>query len=179
MWAGGRLTFHAPLRTGREAVRRTVLERLERKRGRSGPLAFVTLRHEVEQDGRTVQTEWQDLVYRGPTAPATPPAAPEAAVAARYGTDPILLFRYSSLTGNGHRIHYDADYARGTEGYGGLVVHGPLLAQWMMLAAGPMDGFRFRARAPAICGAEIRILRNGPRLWVVSEAGLHMEGEAL
>ena len=179
MWAGGRLRFHAPLRAGRPAERITVLERLERKEGRSGPLAFVTLRHEIAQGGAPRVTEWQDLVYRGPGPAAAPPAAPDWPEVARHGTDPVLLFRYSALTGNGHRIHYDAEYAREAEGYAGLVVHGPLLAQWTMLAAGPMDGFAFRARAPMTCGGEVRVLRDGRRLAAVSDAGLHMEGEVL
>ncbi|MGR3541499.1 MAG: acyl dehydratase [Hasllibacter sp.] len=179
MWAGGRLTFHAPLGAGRPAERVTVRERMTRKDGRSGPLAFVTLRHEIRQDGTARVTEWQDLVYRGPGPAAAPPPAPDWPEVARHGTDPVLLFRYSALTGNGHRIHYDADYAREAEGYAGPVVHGPLLAQWMMLAAGPMDGFAFRARAPMTCGATARVLRDGARMAVASAGGLHMEGTVL
>ncbi|MEM6823928.1 MAG: MaoC family dehydratase N-terminal domain-containing protein, partial [Pseudomonadota bacterium] len=130
MWAGGTLIFHAPLLAGVLATRRTRAIAATRKTGNSGPLAFVTLRHEIRQRGTLVVTEDQDLVYRETSAgPANPTRAPLGAeVRERRAFDPVTLFRYSALTFNGHRIHYDADYARGVEGYPGLVVHGPLLA---------------------------------------------------
>jgi 3-methylfumaryl-CoA hydratase len=157
MWAGGRLAFDAPLRAGIEAEKTTTIEKVAQKQGRTGPLAFVTLRHEIRQEGTLRVTEWQDLVYREDPDPAAPqprpPAAPtdeEAAEEARFS--PTLLFRYSALTFNGHRIHYDRDYCREVEGYAGLVVHGPLLAQLLMLMAarrlGPLKSFGFRATAP-------------------------------
>ncbi len=109
-------------------------------------------------------TEEQDIVYRGTEGDAVKPgdpAAPIAAVAAREVVpDAVLLFRYSALTGNGHRIHYDADYVRGVEGYPGLIVHGPLQATWMaMLAAelGPLARFSFRGRRPAFAGSAMQI----------------------
>ena len=188
MWAGGRLTFHAPLHAGIPAEKTSTIETTARKEGRSGPLAFVTLRHEIRQAGALRVTEWQDLVYRAETAlnaPApTPPRAPEDAeeetILIFTSTD---LFRYSALTFNGHRIHYDADYARGTEGYGGLVVHGPLLAQHLMLIADrATDGlktFHFRATSPLIVGEAARFCRAGNRLWVGGSDGRQcMEAEA-
>jgi 3-methylfumaryl-CoA hydratase len=157
MWAGGRLTFHAPLMAGRPAEKTTTIESITRKEGRTGPLGFVTLRHEIRQNGQACVTEWQDLVYREDPAPGAPaPLAPRARtdedLCQTVHFDSTLLFRYSALTFNGHRIHYDLDYARDVEGYGGLVTHGPLLAQHLMLLAeerlGHLNRFSFRATAP-------------------------------
>lgn len=156
MWAGGALTFAAPIRLGTPATRRSRVERAERKEGRTGPFALVTLTHEIEQAGRLCLSERQSLVYRpeaGETKPAEPPRAPidESVCRTRRFTT-TDLFRYSALTFNGHRIHYDLAYAREVEGYPGLVVHGPLLAQHLMLMAEGMLGrlarFGFRATAP-------------------------------
>lgn len=153
MWAGGRLRFDAPLRIGRTAEKRTAVESVTKKTGRTGRLAFVTLRHEIRQSGDLAVTEWQDIVYREPPdgrAQVAPPAARTDEDDSQQACfDTTLLFRYSALTFNGHRIHYDADYARDVEGYGGLVVHGPLLAQLLMQVAseklGGLSAFRFRA----------------------------------
>jgi len=157
MWAGGRLEFHAPLVAGTPAEKTTTLHQTTRKEGRSGPLAFVTLRHEITQAGQARVTEWQDLVYRDDPAPdaqaPVPPTAPrDEDICEQAGFDSTMLFRYSALTFNGHRIHYDLDYARDVEGYDGLVTHGPLLAQLLMLLAerelGGLGAFSFRATAP-------------------------------
>lgn len=185
MWAGGRLAFHAPLHAGREAVKTTCCERVERKNGRSGPLGFVTLRHDISQDGQACVTEWQDLVYRpeageGPLPSPAPAPDDTGAETAALHFDEVLLFRYSALTLNGHRIHYDAPYARGVEGYAGLVVHGPLLAQRLMLAAPrPLRRFAFRGRSALICGEAAVMARRGGRLWITAGDGrLVMEAEA-
>ncbi|MDM7968288.1 MAG: MaoC family dehydratase N-terminal domain-containing protein [Paracoccaceae bacterium] len=157
MWAGGRLEFHAPLIAGTAAVKTTTIDSVTRKDGRTGPLGFVTLRHEIAQDGQACVTEWQDLVYREDPSPDAPaPVAPQARtdeeICRTVHFDSTLLFRYSALTFNGHRIHYDLDYARDVEGYAGLVTHGPLLAQHLMLLAeerlGTLRQFSFRATAP-------------------------------
>jgi 3-methylfumaryl-CoA hydratase len=159
MWAGGRLRFEAPLIAGVTARRDTRVERTAHKQGRSGPLCFVTLRHEVRQQGRRAVTEWQELVYRedpapGEVAPDPPAAATDEDAAETVDFDTTMLFRYSALTFNGHRIHYDLAYAQEVEGYAGLVVHGPLLAQLLMLMAerriGRLTRFDFRATAPLI-----------------------------
>ncbi|MDE3238738.1 MAG: MaoC family dehydratase N-terminal domain-containing protein [Paracoccaceae bacterium] len=177
MWAGGRLHFHGPLHAGRAAERVSVLEDVARKEGRSGPLAFVTLRHDIVQDGATRVTEWQDLVYREDPTPGTPqpapPKAPEAAEEVRaLRASSTLLFRYSALTFNGHRIHYDLDYCRDVEGYPGLIVHGPLLAQFLMLMApAPLAQFRFRATAPLYHTETARLCRRGHSLWVEGPDG--------
>ncbi|MEM8577911.1 MAG: MaoC family dehydratase N-terminal domain-containing protein [Pseudomonadota bacterium] len=170
MWAGGRLTFHAPLRAGQPAERATQVITAERKEGRSGPLAFVTLQHQITQNGALCVTEEQDLVYRAdpdPSAPRpVPPEAPEGGAVRKVRFDSTLLFRYSALTFNGHRIHYDEAYAREVEGYDGLVVHGPLLAQLLMLEAGPLERFSFRATAPLMHHEAAILCRDGAQMWV-------------
>ncbi|MFC6582813.1 FAS1-like dehydratase domain-containing protein [Sulfitobacter aestuariivivens] len=175
MWAGGRLTFHSPLRAGIRAKKTTTCETSQRKEGRTGPLGFVTLRHDIEQAGQLCVTEWQDLVYRQdadptsvkPTAPSAPNDA-ETEDAVSFST--TQLFRYSAVTFNGHRIHYDLPYARQIEGYEGLVVHGPLLAQLLMLKAlrelGPLEAFSFRATSPLMDFERAVLCRRGRDLWV-------------
>jgi len=157
MWAGGQLRFERPLLAGHPAQKVTRLETMTEKQGRSGPLTFVTLRHEISQGGELCLTEMQDIVYRGDPDPDMPrPTVPDAPtnedVSRPLTFDTTVLFRYSALTFNGHRIHYDLDYARDVEGYAGLVTHGPLLAQQLMLLAeaeiGTLKTFRFRATAP-------------------------------
>ena len=187
MWAGGRLDFHRDLFAGTPAEKTTTIEAVTRKTGRSGALGFVTLRHEIRQGGALAVTEWQDIVYREDPAPgSTPPDPPEAPAEAEVRelrqAGPTTLFRYSALTFNGHRIHYDPDYARQVEGYGGLVTHGPLLAQWLMLLAarrGRLARFSFRAVAPLICPDPATVCRAGDRLWVAGPDGrLRMTAEA-
>lgn len=180
MWAGGRLEFHAPLYAGTGAEKTSIVTQTTQKTGRSGPLAFVTLRHEIRQAGTLCITEWQDLVYRAEAAPGEPPPMPpQAPESAEHTVERSFtttdLFRYSALTFNGHRIHHDADYARGTEGYGGLVVHGPLLAQHLMLIAetqlGALREFRFRGTAPLLVEEPARLCMSGQTLWVVGADG--------
>ena len=132
MWAGSRLEFLRPFRVGAEVTRRSRIASVTSKQGRSGPLVFVTVRHEVSDAGGLVLTDEHDIVYRGEggAAAAAPAAAAPTNEAWRreISPDPLLLFRYSAVTFNGHRIHYDLPYATGIEGYPGLVVHGPLIA---------------------------------------------------
>ncbi len=185
MWAGGALAFHAPLRTGLPARRLSRLEAVTRKEGRTGPLAFVSLRHEIVQRGELCLSERQDLVYRADPAPGQPPPPPPQSPAgaeteSQRHFSTTTLFRYSALTCNGHRIHYDLDYCREVEGYPGLVVHGPLLAQCLMLAVpSPLRQFRFRATAPLFQFELARFCRSGARCWVAGPDGrLCMEAEA-
>lgn len=152
MWAGGRVSALRPLVVGAEATRTSRVLRSEAKVGRSGAMTFVTVRHEVAQDGRVVVEEDQDIVYREPTqgpsalAPAAPAPAAESGSTRPTGDDwrvevtPTLLARYSALTYNAHRIHYDRDFARDVEGYPGLLVHGPLQALAMAEAARRLAG---------------------------------------
>lgn len=153
MWAAGRLAFHRPLLAGIRAERTSIVEAVTRKQGRSGPLGFVTIRHDIKQRGTLALTEWQELVYRADGAQSNAPLAPtDETHAEELRFDSTTLFRYSALTFNGHRIHYDEAYARRIEGYGGLVVHGPLIAHLLMDLAqrqlGTLTLFRYRATAP-------------------------------
>jgi hydroxyacyl-ACP dehydratase HTD2-like protein with hotdog domain len=169
MWAGGRVTFlPAPLREG-DAVRRTsTILSVTEKAGGSGRLVFVTVKHAVEGPAGVAIEEEQDIVYRGaegaavkpaPAAPAWPDAVTRTVV-----PDPVMLFRYSALTGNGHRIHYDHPYVTEVEGYPGLVVHGPLQATLMAalaLEAAPgraLRRFAFRGKRPCFDGRPLAVL---------------------
>jgi len=187
MWAGGRVEFLAPIAVGAALTRVTTIAAIRAKRGASGDLLFVTLQHDITADGVPAIREEQDLVYRAPAstaAPAAPPTpvAPEPADAVRRVTpDPVLLFRYSALTFNAHRIHYDRDYARHVEGYPGLVVHGPLIATLLLDHARRTlpdlmpARFSFRAEAPLIDGApfDLCLARegSGARLWARDATG--------
>ncbi len=138
MWAGSRLELRRPLVVGERVQQTSVIGAVEEKRGRSGSLVFVTVRHTISGAAGVAIEEEQDLVYRDAPPPG-PPAAPPPVELAPRGTfrreltpDPVLLFRYSALTFNGHRIHYDRPYATGEEGYAGLVVHGPLIATLLL-----------------------------------------------
>ncbi|MBO1112557.1 FAS1-like dehydratase domain-containing protein [Bordetella petrii] len=136
MWAGGRVAFHAPLRVGVPAERRSTVADVREKTGRTGALLFVTVRHEYHQDGVLAIQEEQDIVYRQPSPPklAGTDAPPASQWRQPVDPSPVLLFRYSAVTFNGHRIHYDHPYVTGTEGYPGLVVHGPMIATLMVAA---------------------------------------------
>ena len=154
MFAGGRVSQHGPLRTGAEATRRTWQASSALKQGRSGPLHFVTVRSEISQDGQVVVTEEQDLVYRAPAPASAPDPQPQPQPQPPTGTrdwpvevNPVLLFRFSALTYNAHRIHYDRDYAR-AEGYPGLLVHGPLQALLMAELARPEPARAVRLLLP-------------------------------
>ena len=159
MWAGGEITFTAPLMIGSEVTRHSTITDVELKSGRSGKLCFVTVMHDYSAEGQLCVCERQDIVYRDPPASDDGAAvAPEDAAGAGthheiVTTTPTMLFRYSAITFNGHRIHYDAPYARDVEGYGGLVVHGPLQATLMAhmaadLAGKPPARFSFRGKSP-------------------------------
>ncbi len=168
MWAGGTLTHIAPLASGETVTRASTIEAITQKTGSSGPLAFLKVRHLWQVGGETRIDEIQDLVYRedpDPDAPQPDPKPAEdwpEATTREIMSDSVLLFRYSALTFNGHRIHYDHPYATGVEGYGGLVVHGPLQAVWMLNLATELHGglprdFRYRGMSPLICGEAARI----------------------
>jgi 3-methylfumaryl-CoA hydratase len=161
MWAGSRIGFLADIPIGSVVERETSLLVATPKEGRSGHMLFATLLHRLSVDGRVAIEEEQDIVYREAVAPGTsaapptPPARTEVPMINRVVTpDPVQLFRYSALTFNAHRIHYDRDYATGAEGYPGLVVHGPYLATLLMdfflseNHAATVTGFSFRAVRP-------------------------------
>lgn len=162
MWAGGSVSRLAPLRVGEPATRTTTVESVSEKTGRTGRLTFLTVRHRIEQSRRLVVDERQDVVYRDRSTSGTDPShdpLPALVPAARgeweIDITPVLLFRFSALTYNAHRIHYDRTYATEVEGYPGLVTHGPLQAIAMAeaaraagLAASPRLRFDYRIAAP-------------------------------
>lgn len=167
MWAGGRLSFGAAgIRAGDALTRHSTIKAVSRKSGGSGELVFVTVGHVMEGPRGRVLEEEHDIVYRGAEGAAVKPA-PVAAVDPREVVrvtqpDSLLLFRYSALTGNGHRIHYDLPYVTGEEGYPGLIVHGPLQATLLAghaLASAPgrMRSFSFRGLRPAFAGRALSL----------------------
>ncbi len=196
MWAGSRLHWHAPLHVGDAVTRHSRVVSVSPKSGRSGELVFVLVRHEVHTDRGLALTEEHDIVYReaaaagAEAAPSTP--APASAAWVRTVTpDPVLLFRYSALTFNGHRIHYDRSYVTQVEGYPGLVVHGPLLATLLVdllrreQPAAVLRRFEFRALAPLFDTAPFTLCgQPGSRgghaaLWVRDAGGaLAMQASA-
>jgi len=175
MFAGGRLRATAPIRVGDQVTRTTSVAAMEPKRGRSGEMLFVTLRSEFHREEELLLVEEQDVVYRSepagdrprpapapvpPADPLPPPAAGELAVDLL--PDAPMLFRFSALTYNAHRIHYDFPYATGVEGYPGLVVHGPLLALLLLevprrhLPGRRVAAFDYRLTRPAFAGLPVR-----------------------
>ena len=167
MWAGGRFTFHGDIHFGEVVAKRSTIAGVEMKHGRTGALAFVTVDHELRVGEELRLSETQDLVFRGdPNPDAVPPEpkpAPDRYDFARTITpSEVMLFRYSALTFNGHRIHYDRNYARDVEGYPGLVFHGPLtatlLAELAVINGGRGLGtFSFRGMAPLFDDAPFTI----------------------
>ena len=198
MWAGSQLTFHEPLCVGDRLVRISTIDDVTVKRGRSGTLVFVRVRHVIARNGASAPalTEFHDIVYRQAAVPGAPEPAPQAAPE-RFTwrrtivPDEVLLFRYSALTFNGHRIHYDRRYVSEVEGYPGLIVHGPLLATLLLelvrreAPSARVTAFEFRARRPVfdlrpfdVCGAPSDDGREA-RLWIRDPDGmLAMEGRA-
>jgi len=169
MFAGARTRFLRPLFVGRSAVREAEILDVKLKEGRSGQLAFVTVRHRIRQGGELCVEEERDIVYReaGGVIPAPvavdPSASPEGAWDRVVHPDSRTLFRFSALTFNAHRIHYDRPYATQVEGYPGLVVHGPLTAMLLAQLAWseqgrPLTGFSFRGRAPLFDLGPVRLL---------------------
>jgi len=195
MWAGGRLTFLQPLLVGDPIARTSTIRDVTTKEGRSGPLVFVLVRHEIAGPRGTAIVEEHDIVYRDTPAagerPVAPPRAPVDATWIRaLRPDDVLLFRYSALTFNGHRIHYDRRYVTQIEGYPGLIVHGPLIATLLLdlmrrhLPDAVVARFSFRAMSPLFDIAEFTV--NGRRdgnstvaLWAANaDGGLAMDATA-
>ena len=161
MFAGGRTEFLAPLRIGQTARRTGTITGIQTKVGRSGRLVFVTARFEVVTDDGPAIVEEQDLVYREAATGSQAPAPgrdpiPNAAWMQTISPDPTMLFRFSALTFNGHRIHYDHPYVTEFEGYPGLIVHGPMTALWLLGVSTandprPVSRFSFRGHSPLFC----------------------------
>lgn len=170
MWAGGRLAWEPgnPLQVGASVQRTSTIVSVTHKAGRTGELVFVLVRHEVRNARGLALTEEHDIVYRAAAQPGeagTPPvpAPKDAAFGRDIAPDDVLLFRYSALTFNGHRIHYDRRYVTQVEGYPGLIVHGPLIATLLVdllrrhVAGARLARFEFRAVRPTFDTAAFRV----------------------
>lgn len=196
MWAGGSLRFHHPLRVGDNMRRVSRISDVSLKEGRAGSLVFVRVNHEISNDQGLVLTEDHDIVYRdmpqpGDSPPAPKPAPEQSAWRQEITPDPVMLFRYSALTFNGHRIHYDRSYVTEVEGYPGLVVHGPFIATLLLdllrrqLPGARVTAFRYRAASPLFDTESFHVCGNPQpengivRLWAENaKGGLAMEGTA-
>jgi 3-methylfumaryl-CoA hydratase len=187
MWAGGELEFIDSLRVGDEAKRASRISDVSMKTGSTGILCFVSVEHVITTARGTAIRERQDIVYRdissapqaAPTKPA--PLPPAAKHRESHMADPVLLFRYSALTFNGHRIHYDRDYVTRVEGYPGLIFHGPLQASFIVEMAAKLHGGKppkkisYRGLQPLFEGSEFSINANetdtGMEVWTANSAG--------
>lgn len=195
MWAGGRLAFHDQLRVGDRVERSSIVKSITEKSGRTGRLCFVVVEHNYSTQRGLAIAERHDIVYRGLEAPTTErsatPDLPESAdISRRIDPSAVFLFRYSALTFNGHRIHFDRQYVTEAEHYPGLIVHGPLQATLLLdltaqLRPGsPLHTFSFRALKPlfdtdkfAVNG--VKTGASSARLWVSSQTNpLHMDAHA-
>jgi len=196
MWAGSQFEFRAPIRVGDRVARTSTIDNITAKEGRTGKLVFVKVRHEVRCNGAAepALVEFHDIVYReaqGLNDVAPPPqAAPaEAAWRRQIVPDDVLLFRYSALTFNGHRIHYDRRYVTEVEGYPGLIVHGPLIATLLLdllrrqMPDAQLATFSFKAvrptfdlnafhvcGQPAVDGKTIRLWASDHEGWLTMDA---------
>ena len=193
MWAGGRVEFISPVIIGSIVRKESSILKVDYKQGRSGDLVFVTVRHEVKsQLGILLIREEQDIVYKksNPTKPvkSTQSIMPAAQFTKTYTPNSTMLFRYSALTFNGHRIHYDMDYCRKTEGYQNLVIHGPLNATMLAgfaeeISNIKLDTFRYQGLSPAVLGTSITLHASIDErtitLWATMENGtICMKAEA-
>ena len=168
MWAGGEIEFVEPLRVGDESTRTSRIADVAVKTGSTGTLCFVAVEHTVTSPRGVAIRERQDIVYREITssqaaASKTPPPPPKAQHRETHVSDPVLLFRYSALTFNGHRIHYDRDYVTKIEGYPGLIFHGPMQAALIVEMAAKLRGgkapkkFSYRGVQPLFEGTEFSV----------------------
>ena len=187
MWAGSRLDFLTPIRAGQAIQRTSRIADVRHKEGRTGPLVFVHVHHDIHAEGRHAIHEEHDIVYRDMPQPGEPAAAPVPAPQNAVWTrevvpDDVLLFRYSALTFNGHRIHYDRRYVTAVEGYPGLIVHGPLIATLLLdllrrqLPTVQVCRFEFRAMKPIFDIAPFKVcgrMEDGKtvKLWAVTPEG--------
>ena len=187
MWASGAVEFHRPLRLSDRVERVSTILAVESKAGASGELVFVSVQHDLRAGSDLAVRERQTLVYRGEGAPRSAVEPHSLTTQRTICPDEALLFRYSALTFNSHRIHYDGPYATGEEGYRGLVVHGPLTATLLLdlarrdIGDNRLTRFAFRGVAPAIAGEPLRLgmARNGTVLAfeASNDAGAVMRAE--
>lgn len=184
MWAGGRLTFERPIRLGQLATKQSTIKSITPKQGRSGALCFVEVEHEVSVEGERCLWEGQTIVYREavqvqggqPVGVQSAPTDDDFSI--RYQPDPILLFRYSALTFNAHRIHYDVDFCREHEGYPNLVVHGPLTATLLLdlfvhhYPEQRQTGFEYRGQSPLFVPNSFTVCGKATgQAWAANDGG--------
>lgn len=187
MWAASDLRFHNPIRAGAAIARRSTIAAIAEKEGASGRLVFVEVDHVTHADGALAVSERQTIVFREPAPRAVPTAAPAPGAGPDLSEwswhrslvpSEAMLFRYSALTFNSHRIHYDRPYAQNEEGYPGLVVHGPLTATLLLdlaqreLGANALGSFRMRAAAPTFAGEPLHLVgRESAQGWEMAAIG--------
>ncbi|MGY8666810.1 MaoC family dehydratase N-terminal domain-containing protein [Bradyrhizobium sp. UFLA05-109] len=186
MWAGGEIEFFEPLRVGDETTRSSRIADVTVKTGSTGTLCFVAVEHTITSPRGVAVRERQDIVYREitsnqPGGAKAPPPPPKSQHRETHVSDPVLLFRYSALTFNGHRIHYDRDYVTKAEGYPGLIFHGPLQAALIIEMAARLRGgkapkeFSYRGVQPLFEGTEFSVNANetdtGLELWTANAEG--------
>ena len=183
MWAGGSFEFARPIRIGDLATKRSTVRSITPKSGGSGKLVFVVVEHEVLVDGERCLLEEQTIVYREPLTSGggkatVQPAPNDGAFSAEYHPDPIMLFRYSALTFNAHRIHYDVDFCREHEGYPDLVVHGPLTATLLLdlyahrFPDETITAFSYRGRSPMFVSRPFTVNgRADGTAWAANDKG--------
>jgi len=190
MWAGGRITFDGSLKVGVEAHKTSTVTAIQEKKGRTGSLLFVTVKHDIVQNGKLVVSEEQDIVYREPSPPKLIGTEPAPASQWKEEINPtsVLLFRYSAVTFNSHRIHYDHPYVTAVEGYPGLVVHGPMIATLMCQAfahANPQAQLKqltYRGLRPLIAPTPFEVAGNivapgQAQLWAAQDGTLAHQAE--
>ena len=196
MWAGGRIEFMRPLRVGEALTRKSEILSVEPKLGKSGNLVFVTVRHTVTAGKEVAVVEEHDIVYRdaakaGDPPPKGKPAPQNPKWSREIAPDPVLLFRFSALTFNGHRIHYDLDYVQHEEHYPGLIVHGPLQTMLLLdlcrreMPNRPVKKLDYRAMHPVFHQEQFTVNGNpsadgnAAELWTANAAGnIAMQGTA-
>ncbi|MFC6198323.1 FAS1-like dehydratase domain-containing protein [Ponticaulis profundi] len=172
MWAGGEVAFHAALKVGDRIERTSTLKSIDLKSGSSGDLLFIEIAHEYQRNQQAVISETQTVVYRNPPPPKeVQPLEEQEKADEAFQADSRLLFRYSALTFNTHRIHYDRDYAMREEGYPGLVVHGPMQASLLMNhIAGTLGHtdfrFSYRGTAPLFAGQNAYLRLSDDAAWI-------------
>lgn len=189
MWAGGELEFIEPLIVGLDAECKSTIEKIVEKHGSTGALLFVTVKHEYSQQGKLAVIERQNIVYREPSPPKlTSDVAPPADWQTQHTPNATQLFRYSAVTFNGHRIHYDYPYVTEVEGYPNLVVHGPMMATWALhgfIEANPdktVERFSYRGVRPTTLPDAITIAGrlgedNQAEVWISNDKGLIQQGK--
>ena len=186
MWAGGHLNFISPIIVGRKIKKTSTIADIKHRKGKTGELCIVTIEHKLFDEDTLCVDEKQSLVFREDPAQDAPapehiePPSPEE-ITETLQPDPVMMFRYSALTFNGHRIHYDVDYARNVEGYPDLVFHAPLTATALcnlsqqLLPKGAVTSFEYRATSPLFCNAPVKLsgaMHNGKAtVWAETPTG--------